>query len=94
MKTKKKLIVIFGVVATLLSIPFIAMQFSNAINWSILDFVIMGILLFSVLLVIDMVWRRFNSKYRILGVIVVIVLFLLLWAELAVGIFDSPIAGS
>lgn len=94
MKTKNKLIVIFGIVATLLSIPFIAMQFSNAINWSILDFVIMGILLFSVLLVIDMVWRRFNSKYRILGVIVVIVLFLLLWVELAVGIFDSPIAGS
>lgn len=94
MKTKKKLIIILGIVATLLSIPLIAMQFTNEVNWSLSDFAIMGMMLLGVALIIDVICRRFNTKFRIIGVVIVILLFLLLWAELAVGIFGSPIAGS
>ena len=35
-----------------------------------------------------------NLKIRILSIILSILLFLIIWAELAVGIFDSPLAGN
>ena len=35
-----------------------------------------------------------NKKLRIVPIIFVITIFLMIWAELAIGVFGSPIAGS
>ncbi len=94
MKTSRILVILLIVVAILL-IPFIAMQFSNEIYWSLLDFMIMGILLFLTGLAINIVLRKTSSlKQRIILCGVVLAIFILIWAELAVGIFGSPFAGS
>lgn len=91
----KRLGIILLGVAILLMIPLIAMQFSSEVNWSGMDFLIMGGLLFGLGLAGDFAWRKAKSKdRRILYIVGIVVLFLLIWAELAVGIFGTPLAGS
>mgnify|MGYP005985793099 FL=1 len=79
----------------LLLLPLVAMQFTDQVRWSLFDFVIMGILLlitgFWTKKVID---RVKSFPKRVIFISLVILLFLLIWAELAVGIFGSPFAGS
>lgn len=91
----KRLSIIGGGVAGILLIPFIAMQFTQEVNWSPIDFLIAGVLLFAVGMLIGVTVRKIKeSRYRILLIASIILLFILLWAEMAVGIFGSPIAGS
>lgn len=86
---------IMGVVLALLSIPLIAMQFTDEVNWSLDDFVLMFILLSSAGFVIAFVLKRVRTNpMRIFIIVAVVLALLLLWMELAVGIFGSPIAGS
>jgi len=35
-----------------------------------------------------------NKTLRIVPIIFVLIIFLMIWAELAIGVFGSPIAGS
>lgn len=82
-------------VALLLIIPFVAMQFTKEVNWSMFDFLIAAILLSSVALAIELVLRKFKSmKQRILICAGILLVLFVVWAELAVGIFGSPMAGS
>lgn len=91
----KRLNIILIIVAILLFIPLIAMQFTNEVNWTFFDFIVMGILLLSTGLLIDFVLRKVTkTNQKILLIIIVVGLFLLVWAELAVGIFGTPFAGS
>ena len=79
----------------MLLLPLIGMFFSNEINWSFFDFIIMGILILSMSFGIKQVLKPTkNIKYRILIIGVILIVFLLVWIELAVGIFDSPFAGN
>ena len=79
----------------LLLLPFIAMQFTSEVKWTALDFIVAGILLLSVGFVIDFALRKFKtSKYRVAIIIGIIMTFFLIWLELAVGLFGSPLAGS
>ena len=79
----------------LLLLPLIGMFISNEINWSFFDFIIMGILILSLSFSIKQVLKTTkNINYRILIIIVILILFLLIWAELSVGILDTPIAGN
>jgi hypothetical protein len=79
----------------LLLIPFIAMQFTDEVNWSAMDFVVAGVLLFGTVLSIEFVIRKVKTrKNQILICGIMLVVLLLLWMELAVGIFGSPIAGN
>ena len=79
----------------LLLLPLIGMFVSNEVNWSFFDFIVMGILILSFSFGIKQVLKTTkNTKYRILIIGLILILFLLIWAELAVGIFDSPLAGS
>lgn len=98
MKTKRKnkrLIIILLIVLSLLLIPLIAMQFTTEVNWSLFDFIVMGILLLSVGLLFELVFRKIHKTgSRIAIIILILIAFLLTWGELAVGIFGSPFAGS
>ena len=79
----------------LLLLPLIGMFVSNEVNWSFFDFFIMGILILSLSFGIKQVFKTTkNTKYRILIIGLILILFLLIWAELAVGIFGTPFAGS
>jgi dipeptide/tripeptide permease len=91
-KSQKNILI---VVAILLSIPLIAMQFTDEVSWIILDFVVMGILLLSIGFICELTIRKVSKiKPRIAICITILVVFLLIWAELAVGIFGTPFAGS
>lgn len=71
------------------------MQFTAEVNWSLFDFIAAGILLLGTGLAIEFVLQKVKSiKNRILILGIMIILLLLLWVELAVGIFNSPIAGN
>ena len=79
----------------LLLLPLIGMFVSNEVNWSFLDFIVMGILILSLSFGIKQVLKTTkNIKYRILIIGLILILFLLIWAELAVGLFGTPFAGS
>ena len=78
----------------LLLIPAIAMTLSDTVQWTWFDFLIMGLLLLSLGVSLHLIlkkWRDSSNKW--LYVFVAIVLFLVIWAELAVGVFGSPLAG-
>lgn len=91
----KRLTGIILAVFVLLSLPLIAMQFSNEVDWDLRDFVIMGTLMLGTGLLCELVMRKVKKpEHRILVCGVVLLAFFLIWAELAVGIFGSPFAGS
>ncbi len=91
----KRVILIFSVIAILLLIPLIAMQFTHGMDWRIADFAIMGILLSVTVVSCKLILRKVkNIKTRIFLCGIILLIFFLIWAELAVGIFGSPMAGS
>ncbi|HEX6333991.1 MAG TPA: hypothetical protein VFZ78_07175 [Flavisolibacter sp.] len=89
---------LFGILITatiLLLIPLVAMQFTSEVDWDGRDFAIMGVLLFGTGLLCELVLRTVkHAEYRVLLVAALLVLLFLIWAELAVGIFGTPFAGS
>lgn len=92
---KPKILWIPIVAISILMVPLIAMQFTKEVNWSFSDFVVMGLLFLLVGSGIELV-RRKNKEFtkRLVYIFLLVLLFLLLWAELAVGIFGTPFAGS
>ncbi|MDP2704255.1 MAG: hypothetical protein Q8P01_03450 [bacterium] len=64
-------------------------------NWKPGDFIVIGILLFGMGIAIDFVAGKFTNPVKKAVVITALVVaFLIVWAELAVGIFGTPFAGS
>jgi len=95
LQSNKRFTFILLGIAALLSIPLIAMQFTDEVDWSAFDFLVMGILLLIVGIAIEMVLRKVSgASTRFLLLLLIGLLFLLIWAELAVGIFGTPFAGS
>jgi len=91
----KRPIIILATVASLLLIPLIAMQFTDEVDWDAFDFLVMGIMLLTTGLLIELVLRKVTSVgYRIAVCLLVLFGFFLVWAELAVGVFGTPFAGS
>ncbi|QMU30901.1 hypothetical protein [Adhaeribacter radiodurans] len=91
----KRLVSIVLTVALLLLIPFIAMQFTNEVDWSLFDFMVAGFLLLSTGFLCELVLRRIDKmEHRIAICAAILVALFLMWAELAVGIFGTPFAGS
>ena len=79
----------------LLLIPLFVMHFTDEVDWKAGDFIVMGILLFSTGLAYELIAKKMNTATRRIAVAIAIgLVFLLIWAELAVGIFGSPFAGS
>lgn len=94
-KRNKRLFGILLTVALLLLIPLIAMQFTGEVKWTVFDFVVAGVLLLGTGLVAELVMRNVRNKNYQIGLVAIILIALfLIWAELAVGIFGTPFAGS
>ncbi|MFN3790826.1 hypothetical protein [Massilia sp.] len=86
----RSLLTVAAVTAAILSIPLVAMQFTNEVNWTGSDFIAAGLLLASAGLVLTLALRRFRStKQRLIAAAVVGLGFLYCWAEMAVGIFTN-----
>ena len=78
----------------LLLIPLIGMTITDEINWSPFDFIFMGSLLIFLSIGINFVSNRAkNLKNRVLYIGILVIIFMLIWAELAVGLFGTPFAG-
>ena len=91
----KRLVGIIVAVAILLLIPLVAMQFTTEVNWEANDFLAAGVVLLGTGLLCELVLRKVpQTNYRIMICGILLLLLILLWIELAVGIFGSPIAGS
>jgi hypothetical protein len=91
----KRIKIMLAVIAIVLCIPLIAMQFTDEVSWTVFDFMVMGTLLLGAGLLGEFATRRLTKKdHRIVLYIAIIVAFLLVWAELAVGIFGTPFAGN
>lgn len=73
----------------LLLIPVIGMSVSKEWNWSAMDFIIMGILIFGFSLAYELISRKGNSAYRSGTAIAAITTFGLLWVNMAVGIIGE-----
>lgn len=78
-----------------LLVPLIAMQLTDEVDWNLTDFLVAGMLL----LAAGSLFEHFTNKidggrYRIFIGVVILVVFVLVWAELGVGIFGTPWAGS
>lgn len=94
---------IFGLIGLmtglLLLIPLMAMRFdwrfpdpgisvSDRVDWSLFDFLLMGGLLFGMSSAYVLLARKLRSHRLIVGVVLLLI-FLWLWAELAVGVFTN-----
>ena len=88
MKQLKKYIVVVLIVLFLLLILFTMMLLTDRIRWSLLDFTIAGILLVITISTIHFIFRKIkNTKYFIVTSIAFLLLMLLIWIEIAVGVF-------
>lgn len=74
-------------------IPLIGNGVSDAVNWSAGDFLVGGFLIFAFSYFEFALWKTLIGAHRRWVFVVLLLVFLLLWAELAVGIFGSPMAG-
>lgn len=91
----KRLIGILITIALILLIPLIAMQFTSEVDWSPFDFLVMGALLLGTGLTCELIMRTVKkTAYRLAIVAGILVALILIWMELAVGIFGTPFAGS
>lgn len=91
----RRLLFPFLIAGLILSIPWIAMQFTDEVNWTPFDFAVMGGLFCGVILTGDFILMRIrNRSSRILAMITLLVIAVLVWMELAVGILGTPLAGS
>ena len=80
----------WGGVTALLLAPLVAMQFTSEVDWDVTDFIAMGFILGSLGLALEfMVSRSGSIGYRIASGIAVLAAFLLVWANLAVGMIGS-----
>ncbi|MAD96742.1 MAG: hypothetical protein CMB99_05370 [Flavobacteriaceae bacterium] len=99
MKTNAtNLISIFKVFITtllLLLLPLLFNQTNADFNWSLGDFLVGGLIIFSFGLYITWIWRlKKSNKRKALFILLGFILLAIIWTELAVGIFESPFSGN
>ena len=82
------------ITVAVLLVVFLASLLSDEVTWSIYDFLIGGGLIFVFATIEIILWNKLKNQHRLFVVRFVLFLFLMLWAEMAVGLFDSALAGS
>lgn len=79
----------------LLLIPLLGNVFSDEVNWSLFDFLVMGTILLTIGILINLIIDKLKKRsFKVLLIIVTLLVFALIYLELAVGIFGTPFAGS
>ena len=95
MPLSRRLQIIILIVTTLLLIPLIAKFFTDEVNWSLFDFIVAGIILMGTVLAGELIIRKVTKlSIRITLFALLLVTLLLIWIELAVGLFGTPFAGN
>jgi hypothetical protein len=80
----------WAVVAIILLLPLVAMQFSDDVKWGVFDFIVAGVLLIGTGLTYELAVRmRGDTAYRIAAGIALAAALLLIWINLAVGIIGN-----
>jgi hypothetical protein len=103
---KKNVARVVIITMALLSLPLLAIVLDwrfidpgnpipERVNWHVIDFIVMAFLIFGM----GMMYKCLALKVtggvnRFILAIALLGVFVLIWAELAVGIFGSPLAGS
>jgi hypothetical protein len=83
-------LLLFAIPAALLVTPAVAMRFTPEVQWTALDFVIAAVLLFGAAGTVDLAMRSSGSwPYRLGTGLAVLISFLLVWINGAVGIIGS-----
>ena len=91
---KQFLRVLLGTAAILL-VPLVAMQFTREVDWTGSDFVIAAVLLAGTGMLFEVAAAKLRSRRaRVIALGVIGLGFVFVWAELAVGLVGSPLAGS
>ncbi|MCU0391359.1 MAG: hypothetical protein MUE81_09600 [Thermoflexibacter sp.] len=91
---EKRRIAMVLMIALLLSIPLVAMQFTEEVKWTLFDFIVAGVLLSCTGFALEFMFKKIkNTKHRILAFALILIILFLVWIELAVGIFDTPLGG-
>ena len=86
----KRFIGILAAATILLFIPFVA-----RFPWGPFDFIAAGVLLFGTGIAIEVALRLITKwEYRVAACVGILIALAIVWAELAVGLFGSPIAGN
>lgn len=77
--------------AFILLIPLVAMQFTDEVNWNLADFAVIGALLLGTGFAYELIRRKMsNPTHRAIAGAVLVLAMLVVWADLAVGIFNIP----
>lgn len=83
------------VTGLILLIPLVAVQFTDEVDWNLFDFVVMGVLLLIVGFGYELATTNVNeTKSRFAIGLLFLAVLLIIWAELAVGVFGTLFAGS
>jgi hypothetical protein len=78
----------------ILLVPLLAMQFTAEVAWDLLDFAVAGALLVGTGVAYLLFTRKVTQRrHRLVIGLALAVALLLVWMELAVGIFGTPFAG-
>jgi heme/copper-type cytochrome/quinol oxidase subunit 4 len=89
-KFYRSIIAVALVTVLILMIPLVAMQFTDEVKWNAPDFVVMGALIFSTGMGFILITRGSpNVAYRIAAALTFATAFLMIWANLAVGLIGS-----
>ena len=72
----------------LLLIPLMAMQFTNEVNWSKLDFIVMSLLCLT-MGSLFVVFSRAAPQKKLLSGVILSALFIYTWLEFSVGVFTN-----
>lgn len=95
MSKKRNLVGLYMAPALLLCIPLVGNLMSSEVNWSGYDFLMAAVMLWGTVgLIHFIVIRVTKPTVRIMLCCLALVALALIWTELAVGIFGTPLAGS
>ena len=71
------------------------MQFTDEVNWTTTDFIIAGSLLYGAGMISEIVLRKIKSLNHKVGLLsTILIVVILIWIELAVGIFGTLFSGN
>lgn len=89
-KFKKSILWVAVATVIILLVPLVAMQFTNEVDWSVSDFIIMGALIFGTGCAYVLISRfSTNLIYKTAIGLAIVATFLMIWANLGVGLIGS-----